>query len=740
MVRYLLLGESVSFVCLMNLKDLLPKSLPFTKPKETFEYFFALNITQDNVEGAVWGIEGNKLVIINSASHKYETEADLVKAANYALDEALADFQPEPVKVLFGVPDAWLQDDDLKPDFLRLLRKIVKELDVEPMAYVSTTHALSHMLQKNQGGTPLTAILVEVVDPLVVTVVKGGKALGSKIEKRTSDLPNDIEKALASFSDIEVLPSKIVIYGPNNVEKYKEELVGFSWMAQLPFLHLPKIETLDIGDTLKAVCLAGASELNTHIDYRFGKSTYDPNAVVSVGAHKASKLLEDNNLEETAGFVAGDIKQNASGYHPDDQAPRRHPQPLNNEYTNVYQKSNPLFKFFAPVLAFLPLSKLSLPAKMPKLTIIIPVAILFLLVLAYVFLPKAKVTVFLDMRILEKDAEVIADPNITAVDEEAKKIPGKTVTAEVDGSLKGEATGKKKVGEAAKGKIIVYNATSRSITLAKGTTMTADKGLKFVLDSEVQIASKSASAADPPSKSGVVDASASDIGPDGNISAGTDLTVGNYGKSDVVAKVETAFSGGVSKDVTVVSSDDQKRLLAALTSELRKKAQDDIQGSLEGGMKVLSEGLTEQIISQAYSKKVGDQATEFTLDLRAKYSGTAYNENDLKTIVSKLVETNVPEGYELDLSQTETQADVAKIEKDGRLIFAAKFRAKLMPKINQDQIRKDLAFKTPAEVVEKVRSIENVIGSNIEITPSLPGPLQRLPILPQNITVEITAK
>lgn len=714
----------------MNLKDLLPKSLPFSKPKETFEYFFALNITQDNVEGAVWGIEGNKLVIINSASHKYESEADLVKAANYALDEALADFQPEPVKVLFGVPDAWLQDDDLKPDYLRLLRKMVKELDVEPMAYVSTTHALSHMLQKSQGGTPLTAILVEVVDPLVATVVKGGKVMGSKREKRTADLPNDIEKALASFSDIEVLPSKIVIYGPNNVDKYKEELVGFSWLSQLPFLHLPKIETLDIGDTLKAVCLAGASELNPHIDYRFGKSTYNPNIALPVGSQKAAKLMEhDDELEENAGFVAGDIKQNL-----------RFPHPPDDVYSNVHQRKNPLLKILTTILAFLPLSKVPLPAKMPKLTLIVPVAILFLLVLAYIFLPKGKVTVFLDMRVLEKDAEVIADPNITEVDEEAKKIPGKTVVSEVDGSLKGEATGKKKVGEAAKGKVIVYNATSRSVTLGKGTTMTGDKGLKFILDSEVQIASKSASAADPPSKSGVVDASASEIGPDGNISAGTDLTVGSYNKSDVVAKVETAFSGGVSKDVTVVSSDDQKRLLAALTSELRKKAQDDIQGKLEGGMKVLSEGLTEKIISQAYSKKVGDQATEFNLNLRAKYSGTAYNENDLRTIVSKLVETNVPQGYELDLSQTETQADVAKVEKDGRLIFAAKFRAKLMPKIDQNQIKKDLAFKTPNEVAENLRQIENVIGSDIEITPSLPGPLQRLPILPQNITVEITAK
>lgn len=721
----------------MNFKDLLPKSLPFSKSKQEFEYFFALNITQNLVEGAVWGIEGNKLVVINTASHKYESEDDLVKAANFALDEALADFQPEPTKILFGVPDAWLQDDDLKPEYLRLLRKMVKELDVEPMAYVSTTHALSHMMQKQQGGTPVTAILVEAVDPLVVTVIKGGKIIGSKREKRTGDLPNDIEKALSSFSDVEVLPSKIVIYGSGSIQKYKEELVGFSWMAQLPFLHLPKIETLDLGDTLRSLCLAGASELNPHIDYRFGKSAYDPNTAVPPIASKAAILMDEADV----GFVAVDIQQNSGGHVQSGVQKRVNPQ-TGDGYLNVYHKQNPLQKLLASVLALISISKLpfSLPSKMPKLTILIPVAILFILVLAYVFLPKAKVTVFLDMRILEKDAQVVADPSITEVDEAAKKIPGKTVTAEVDGSSKGEATGKKKVGESAHGKVIVYNATSKSVTLAKGTTMTNDKGLKFVLDSEVQIASKSASAADPPSKSSVVDVVASDIGPDGNIPAGTDLSVSGFGKSDVVAKVETAFSGGVSKDVTVVTSDDQKRLLATLTSELRKKAQEDIQGKLTDGMKVLEEGLSETVLSQVYSKKVGEQATEFNLEVNAKYSGTSYNEADLRMIVSKLVETNVPDGYVLDLSQTETQADVAKIEKDGRLIFAAKFRAKLMPKVDKEQVKKNLAFRTPAQVAEQVRQIENVIGSNIEITPSLPGPLQRLPILSQNITVEITAK
>src|SRR5207253_1501949 len=110
----------------------------------------------------------------------------------YVLDQALADFQPEPTKVLFGVPDSWLQDDDLKPEYLKELRHLVKELDVSPMAYVSTTHAVTHLLQKQQG-MPVTAVLVHIANPLTVTVVKGGKILATKEHKRSANLPQDIE-------------------------------------------------------------------------------------------------------------------------------------------------------------------------------------------------------------------------------------------------------------------------------------------------------------------------------------------------------------------------------------------------------------------------------------------------------------------------------------------------------------------------------------------------------------------
>ena len=97
----------------MKILDSILNSLPIPKKNEPVEYYFGLNISSNMVYGCVWGIRSGKLHVISSSKTVYESEKDLIEASNYVLDEALADFKPEPTKILFGVPDDWLADDDL---------------------------------------------------------------------------------------------------------------------------------------------------------------------------------------------------------------------------------------------------------------------------------------------------------------------------------------------------------------------------------------------------------------------------------------------------------------------------------------------------------------------------------------------------------------------------------------------------------------------------------------------------
>ena len=86
------------------------------------------------------------------------------------------------------------------------------------------------------------------------------------------------------------------------------------------------------------------------------------------------------------------------------------------------------------------------------------------------------------------------------------------------------------------------------------------------------------------------------------------------------------------------------------------------------------------------------------------------------------------------------EVDVSKLEKDGKLIFLARFKAKLIPKIDIDKIRNQIKFKTLTEVENILKGMDNILGSEINSTPNLPKALERLPILSKNIKIEVGLK
>ncbi len=738
----------------MSFLDKVTAFLPMGKKEEKQEYFFATNIGVEKITAALWAIEGKELKILGVASEKYSSNDEIATIVDKLLDQVLGLKEIEPQKILFGVPASWLSDDNLKDEYLKILRSVVKELELTPMAYVATSNALVHFLEK-QEGVPTTAILVGFEKlHLTVTVARAGKIDGVKVTKRGTTAGSDIEKVLLTFADVETLPSKILIYGAQSSE-LKSQLLSFSWMSKLSFLHFPKIEALEPDLEIQSVCLAGGSEINPNVSYtdhpirKEAERTeiLDDKEEVKEGLSGKGALAEDESAEEDKdnfGFVVGDVEEQIkSEYEEVKQAEG------DKEEELAVSEERPLEledfeQEIAPPAAPSPAQQTNLSLKrfIPKkfgnplmfLGVILGLA---LLIGAYVFLPKADVKIFVEPKILEKDAQVIADPTQKTVNEDAKIIPGQTVDVEVSGTAKDSATGKRQIGNPAKGTVVIINNTDQGQSFSVGTILTTSKGLKFKLDNT---ASVSATLADATSKSTkTVTVTSVDVGADGNITTETNLTIGNYSSSQFVGKTQGNFSGGTSQNVTVVSSEDQQRLLAKLSSDLRQQAQQKLQEKYPN-KKILQEALSESISKKSYSKNINDQAGEFSLNMTIRYKGTTFDDTDLRTIVSKLVNLQVPDGFILDLSATETQADVSKLEKDGKLIFLARFKAKLLPRIDTDKIRSQIVFKTPTEAADILKGMDNVLGSEITWTPNLPKVLERLPILSKNIKIEVGLK
>lgn len=792
----------------MSFLDNLTARLPLNQKPENAEYFFALNIGLSEVKAAVWTIYSQEVDILGQAALSYSTHEELLERSLQALDKALGILEIEPQKILFGVPDSWSLDDNLKEPYLKLLRRILKESELQPLAYVTTTNALAFLLQK-QEGVPPTVILLGIGDNVESTLVHGGKVIENRTVKRGDHLFDDVEKSLGQFTETDVLPSKILIYSTKkgeDVGKIQDQLMSYPWMNKLPFLHFPKIENLEEETALQAIIASAAFELNPEVNFKRSFTSH-PKLETPATAYPKNLMNAKETKEENLGFVRGDIKgrmkledQKTSGsedlrteepeesnlleptesleddalmdsnlveeeyrsrgdrYSEEEiQLPSQRRETASvleekfNEGGSAKSKiqSNKILGYIQPVLqpivSFLGNFSGSFASKL----IFIPV-VLLAVVLAYVFLIKASVIVYVEPRILEKDTEIVADPKATAVDEAKNIIPGNVIETTVEGSGKGQATGSKQIGDPARGKVVIYNMTNGPVSLSQGTALTSTSGLKFTLDSSVKVASQSSTlGADlttviKPGKSDSTGISAAAIGPDSNLPASTDtsggLTVTGYSKSSVVAMITDALSGGTSKTVTVVTSDDQKKLQAQVIDELKAKAEEQLKGKLTSDKKIISEALTVVDGKYNFNKGVNDAASEFSLQANVHFKGTSYSDSDLRTIVGKLVETNVPDGFQLNLSDTETQADVTKVEKDGKLIFKARFRAKLMPKFDTNKIKQDIRGKGIEEVAEKLKGLENVIGSEIKFTPSLPDKIARIPLLDQNINITITPK
>ncbi|MBI4035539.1 hypothetical protein HY383_01195 [Candidatus Daviesbacteria bacterium] len=739
----------------MSFLDKVTAFLPIGKKEQELEYFFAVSIGVEYLGAALWTIEGKQLKILNIASENYSSNDEIAPIVDKLLDQVVGLKEIEPQKILFGVPSSWLSDDNLKDEYLKLLRSLVKELELTPMAYVAEAQALIHFLE-NQEGIPPTAILVgfEKVH-LIVTVVRAGKLDGVKVIKRGENSGADIEKALLTFTDVETLPSKILIYG-SAASDLKSQLSSFPWMSKLSFLHLPKIDHLEEDLEIKSICLAGGSEIKGDILYTDHSLNKKQDKVNILNEDEGKEIKQEDvrvsNIDSVAqsednfGFVTGDITKeniipdtsyNVSEIEDFGSEVSKSQQALEkgNFEKNVEQPELSAETRHRQRINF----KKFLPQKFITLVLVGIVGVGVVIASLYLFILKADIKVYVEPRVLEKDAQVVADPTVKTINEDEKIIPGQIVEIEVSGVAKESASGKKQIGDPAKGTIILYNKTFSSQALSKGTQINGPGGVKFTLDTSATIASASASDSGISFGKENKSVTATVIGADGNLPSGSDFAIAGFSADKLTAKSEGNFSGGTSKDVTVVSSEDQQRLLAKLSSDLRQQAQQKLQEKYPD-KKILMEALSENIVKKSYSKNINDQASEFSLNMTVKFKGTAFDDADLRTIVSKLVNLQVPDGFALDISATETQADVAKLEKDGRLIFLARFKAKMLPKIDTDKIKDQFKFKTIAQVSEALKGMDNILGSEIKLTPNLPSVLGRLPVTSKNITVEVGLK
>ena len=644
------------------------------------ETFVAVKISSGHFLATTWHIASGKVEVgpIASGEITADDSQAMLAAADKAVSSVLQESKEKTHKVIFGLTPDWIFEGKIIPEKLNLLRHLCKDLDLSPLGFVPGAEAIENFLKEAEGA-PLTAILVGLdKDRGWVTIYRAGKNLGTVPIPENPDICAGIEKSLKTFTGIDVLPARMIIYdGIKDLADLEAKITAHPWTKNLPFLHLPKVEVLPGETVVKAVAIAGGTQMGGKID-----------------EEEAPKPEVEEVSAAEAGFVSGE---------------------------NLGQLQE--FEVKQPTMPKISLPNIKL--KRPKIPIGFPliglaVAVIISLLAAFIyFVPKETIIVRLASKEFAHQMAVTA--------------PGQVVTVTEIGSKKGIASGKKLVGDKATGSVTIANLSDAK-TFPAGTALTSSGGLKFVLTSSVQIASGSGYFAATTTTAPV---QAADIGDQYNLPANTLFSIGGLS-----AKNDAAFTGGNSHQATVITQADQDRLVASLSAELNQKAQNDLTAKLTDGQKLLPNAITQSINKEKFSGAVGDEAETVSLDLTVDFKGVVATQADIVNNFLTQFPNEIPSGYELVPDQTNMDIQKTSVDKSGNVVMTVYLDARFLPKVDKQQLIKDIAGKSQTAAEGVINKLPGVKGISFEAKPSFLSGITRLalPFRQNAFSIEVVSE
>lgn len=737
----------------MNYLSLLKEKFGWKSSKdkrENTESYLSLVLSPDTITACVWHFQNNEVKVSGTAKKHFSSQEMLTHEAAVAIDKAIETSSADVGKVVFGLSQNWFDKEDLKTETARLLNNLSRDLDLSAQAFVSLATAVNHFLKIEENLTP-NAVLVGIFDNYgEVHLVNNNKVVSSISEKskvETALVVGLIQKLKEKNNQ---LPSRIVIYG-NPQESFNSQFSKHNWQGL--FMHEPKIELLNVDELSQAVAFAQAADVTGHelsiegsvkdfeksTDEKPIKSDQKSNVVDSFGFVANKDILdtelevqekqsdEDQSQEEPSLDSPENSPEFDSGHQESENQPAQRdqkeeyaveldasnvsPAQFIPEASNRSEPNRPRGRFFKgllPRFRFRPSRK----------SLIIVIIAFFIFAITGIFAAGQFLTsaqVIISVNAQSQEADFKAQVKAGSSDIAAGQIPSALIAGKAEGNQKLVATGSKKSGTKAKGEVKILNWDKQaSKTFNAGTQVITKDGLKFTLDTEIQVASRSATTPGENKAS----ATATDIGPNYNINSGVDLTIVGFDEIFYSGVTQSAFIGGDEKQITVASQEDLDRLEKTLTETLKEKASSDLNANSQGH-KIYTEAQTLKIVKKEFDKKPDEEASLINLNMAIEISALTFDENDLKSYLASAAQSKAEGNLEARAENIELLEVAIKNQKD-TLILTGRFRANLTPKIDENSLKDQIAgasVKSARDIIKKAADAADV---RITISPAIP--------------------
>ncbi|GAB4219914.1 MAG: hypothetical protein Fur009_8170 [Candidatus Microgenomates bacterium] len=571
---------------------------------------------------------------------------------------------------------------NIKAPYLKKIKDLVKNLDLEPLGYIECFEAVSSFLEKKEQN-PLNAIILETdKNQLGVFIYQGGRLIYKNTIAKTDYIVDDFIAAVAHLKDKNIfLPSRIIIYDSDDLNKEVDDFLNYRWDKNY-FIQFPKIEILKEDEVIDGLVEIFSKQIDLDKDIQ-------------------------QEAENEFGFVLGkDVE-------------------MENKSSERKKIS---FNFSKIIEVF---KKLSLPKFTANLTLpnfggnfLIIIGLLTILTGLFIneyFYHKASLTIYLPTQTIEKNIKTSIDYQIA--------------TSEAEFSETIATSGKKDIGDKAKGTVTIYNFDDKEMLFSKGTILEASN-IKFLLDDDVKVASSTftadASAKLPGKKE--VGITAYNIGEEANLGKGTRFKIDDLSTNLYFAINDKSLSGGSKRQIKTVSPSDittleTKVLAKAKTQQLNIKNTQDL---------VILKDLTDyEIVDKRFSKELGDETDSITLNAKVRISYYLYKKNTLESYLIEDLKDGLKANFVLEKNNIKYK--VLEIKKnDNKLDLSLQVKAKAIVNFDKNKALGLIVGKNKNQLNSILKTDFKVQGYNLIINKNLPLIEDYLPFFKKNIDLKIS--
>ena len=352
-----------------------------------------------------------------------------------------------------------------------------------------------------------------------------------------------------------------------------------------------------------------------------------------------------------------------------------------------------------------------------KKAIIGGIIVVSLMILAYwgLFMaPRATIVIKTQESSSNSNIEFNTSTSAQALNIDKSIVPAKEIESNKTDEQKAPATGQKDLGTKATGTVTLsVSCSSGTPTIPAGTGVSTG-GLTFITSQTVTVASFPV---DGCKFQKDVDVTAQANGDQYNITSGRTFTVAGF--ATVSASNDDAFTGGVTKMAKVISQQDidsAKQKLTDNSDQIKTELQQQLEAS---GYYAITDTFTTKSENITISPELDQEASEVSVKAERVYTMTGVKQDDLV----KLIENGVKDELDkrnLQIRQNGIDKAIFRVgnrDNNGNFAISMQVQVTLGPKIDEQQIKKDVAGKKRGDVQEIIKKIDGVSDVDVKFSP-----------------------